>query len=330
MKHKRIGHGLLCLCLCAALALSGCRLAREDGQEQTKERLIGVLITAEYLDLFDVDAYFQDNFRLQGGEIQVDGDLSAYQGRLYAELTERQLTREETGEVTTKQEYVFPDTEGLLCIVPRMTPEGEDSYLSTMADDAVETKLNLSYTDDCDCISMDATVYMMASGLPDEIHGAAYVNPVYQSADGSVYAVSGHGVSFSAPMGVGAVYTQTLSERTESIVDGERRAEETSIAVHLGCMARPERITVRQMDGQSRCLVRADYEPGTLPEMLVPQDGTEYVLVETVSSGENGEPGVSREIYEAQDDLFYTYYAREDGFLVRRSTQLLWPEASPE
>lgn len=331
MRIKRSACALLCLCLCAAMALSGCRLAREDGQGQASDRLIGVLITAEWLDLFDADAWLQDNVDtgawLQnggGGEIVADGDTSAYQGRLYAELTERTLTNEETGETLTGQEYRFPDTEGLVCIVPRILPENGEDYLSAVADDAAECSVHLAYTDDGDEINLDVTVYLTVNGDPDEIH-AAYINPVYQAADGSVYAVSGQGVSFSAPMSAGPVFSQTLSEEKETVVDGERRQEKTKIAVHLGGMARPEQITVRQMDGQSRCLSETVYVPGTLPESLAVQNGAAYVLVETASVGEDGEPTISRELYDAQGDLFYTYYAREDGFCVRTDTQLLWP-----
>ena len=195
MRIKRSACALLCLCLCAAMALSGCRLAREDGQGQASDRLIGVLITAEWLDLFDADAWLQDNVDtgawLQnggGGVIVADGDTSAYQGRLYAELTERTLTNEETGETLTGQEYRFPDTEGLVCIVPRILPENGEDYLSAVADDAAECSVHLAYTDDGDEINLDVTVYLTVNGDPDEIH-AAYINPVYQAADGSVYTI---------------------------------------------------------------------------------------------------------------------------------------------
>ena len=47
--------------LVVVIFLSGCQLAAGDGLTVESERLIGVFITKEYLDLFDFDAYLEDN-----------------------------------------------------------------------------------------------------------------------------------------------------------------------------------------------------------------------------------------------------------------------------
>lgn len=320
MKIKKKAAALLCLCLCAVLMMSGCSLAKEDGQGQTTDRLIGVLITPEWLDVSDTDEALQ-NSGLQDGTVKDDSG----EERLYAEMTEQTTTDEETGETWTEKKYQFSDTTGLLCIAPRVTTEDGESCMISSADDAVEYSVNLLRTDDGDEMNLDVTVYLTASADPDEIR-EVYVNPVYQADDDSVYAVSGQGFSFSASVNDGSELSQTISGETEITVDGKRQQERANITVHLGVMAQPEQITVRQMDGQSQCLSETVYEPGTLPETLTVQEKTAYVLVETAAD-ENGDATVSREIYEAQDDVLYTYYAREDGFCVRTETQLLWPGA---
>ena len=55
----------------------------------SKDRLIGVFITTEHLDLFDFESYFQDNANkvMSGGEIS-SSDSAPYQGKLYAILVD--------------------------------------------------------------------------------------------------------------------------------------------------------------------------------------------------------------------------------------------------
>lgn len=61
----------------------------ENSDSASKDRLIGVFITTEHLDLFDFESYFQDNANkvLSGGEIS-SSDSAPFQGRLYATKSE--------------------------------------------------------------------------------------------------------------------------------------------------------------------------------------------------------------------------------------------------
>lgn len=79
----RKGAALLCLLL--ATMLTGCQLARPETVAEV-DRLIGVYVTLEPLDLFDFEAYFNDHAKellAGGGEIGPE-DAAAYGGRLYA------------------------------------------------------------------------------------------------------------------------------------------------------------------------------------------------------------------------------------------------------
>lgn len=71
-------------------------------------RMIGVFVTTEPLDLFDIEGYFNDNAEkiLSGGEIS-ESISEKYQDRLYATLVEKSYTNEETGEIAVIKEYVF-------------------------------------------------------------------------------------------------------------------------------------------------------------------------------------------------------------------------------
>ena len=75
MKDKIIA---ICLALIICLGLCGCQLALPEGQETGRDRLIGCFITTEHLDLFDFEAYFNDNAHklVSGGEINLEEDTS--------------------------------------------------------------------------------------------------------------------------------------------------------------------------------------------------------------------------------------------------------------
>jgi hypothetical protein len=125
---------IVAICLAALLLsmLPGCQLAREDaGTNASEDRLIGVFLTTEYLDLFDFEGYLNDNIgSLSGGDIKLDGTTEEYQGKLYAELSPRTLTNTETGEEVVTKEYVFPGFEGITYFSARVpaTTEQEGFY----------------------------------------------------------------------------------------------------------------------------------------------------------------------------------------------------------
>lgn len=76
----------IALILALALVLSGCSMLREDGAPAQEDRLVGIYITPEYVDTFDLEAYFEDNASSLingGGEISSQ-DAAKYSQRIYA------------------------------------------------------------------------------------------------------------------------------------------------------------------------------------------------------------------------------------------------------
>lgn len=76
----------IALILALALVLSGCSMLREDGAPAQEDRLVGIYITPEYVDTFDLEAYFEDNASSLingGGEISRE-DSAKYSQRIYA------------------------------------------------------------------------------------------------------------------------------------------------------------------------------------------------------------------------------------------------------
>ena len=97
---------LLAILTAIAALLCGCSLARSDmdASAASRDRLIGVYITTEYIDLFDLEGYIGANASaLSGGSIG-EADAAQYNGRLYAELVD--------------ERYVFPGVDGFACELP--------------------------------------------------------------------------------------------------------------------------------------------------------------------------------------------------------------------
>jgi len=95
-------------CVFMLFAFSSCQLAREDmGASAGGDKLAGVFITAEYIDLFDMEGYLNDNLKsFQGGTVIAGGNTQKYQGRLYATVTKKALGGEGTGETTGTDEFM--------------------------------------------------------------------------------------------------------------------------------------------------------------------------------------------------------------------------------
>ncbi len=321
MKNKRIAAAVLVLAL--MLSLSACRLAREDGGEiKSKDRLIGVFVTMEYLDLFDFEAYMNDNVGsfTHSGEIFVDG--SQYQGRLYAALKPKILTNSDTGETTQIQEYVFEGIEGVPYFAATIPETAADySSIGTNSGGAVsDGHMGLHCSDEEDMLTLDGTIYVSQGQ-----NSSYYVNPVYQSVDGSVYAVSGSGYLSSDDQGEGTVFTKTLEETTTVTENRKSKKESSSIKISLAVLYAPKEIVVLQMDADSAVLARESYDPGTLPDKLSPEPGTAYILVETHKRDSEGKIRVSRVLFDRSTESMQSFYARADGVCIKQWTALAWP-----
>lgn len=314
---------VLILVLAFTFGLTGFSLAQPDAAEAIeKDRLVGVFVTTEYLDLFDMESYFNNNIgrMTTGGDVTIDGDNAKYQGRLYATLLDRSLTNEDTGETVTSQEYIFEDVEGISYFWCTISDKN-GSYNSVSGGEALsDGHTSISTTDNGEDISLDATIYV----APTASHATFYMNPVYQSADGRVYAMSGSGISFSGDSSEGVNFSQSLDAATTVMENGETNTYSISVKINISVMYPPQRIFVLQFDSDGGILSRDEYLPGKLPETITPERGCSYIVMEAhKASPESGEV-VARTLYQADDDTLESFYLREDSICVKQYTALSW------
>ncbi len=323
MMNKR-SIAIISLVILMILALAGCQLAQPDtGTAAGEDRLIGVLVTTEYLDLFDTEAYLNDHLTIRSnGEINIDGDRSKYQGRLYAKLVKMTHTNDDAGEKFETKQYAFTDMKGFSYFVTKIpSTEEHSNYTATSSDDSFsdgKTAINAGETNYS--LSLEGTLFVSAL----EGERTYYFNPVYQCDDGSVYATTGSGLSSSADQGDGATMSQTMESKLTTTVNGQTKEYNTSIKITIQVMNPPGKIVVYQMDQNNAILARTEYAPGKLPKTIASDQNTEYILVETHTAGPEGKAQVSRTLFEKGKQSLDTFYCREDGVCVKQWTQLDW------
>lgn len=311
-----------CLLLAAFLlgAAGVIRLADAAAPESLDaDRLIGVLITSEYLDLLDEEQFLNDHLGLlvEGGQIS-EGETAKYQGRLYADLTETLHTDEETGEFFVGKEYVFGGVDGIRLIAPQIADEA-GSYSGTTVDEGIsDASVSFLSTDTGEQILLKGTIYVASGSGLDRF----YFNPVYQEPGGRVYVVSGHGVFWDRQEIPGASWTTKLSENREaSTDDGAGSSSGTEVEVTVQLVGSPESTALLQFGGGHALLDKTAYQPGALPERLDILPDTEYILLETTSS-----EGISRTLFQREDAYAYAFYCRDDGICIKQSCQIGWDD----
>lgn len=312
---KRIKQLALCALL-PVLLLSGCRLAKPEAAEAAEnDRLIGVFVTWEHLDLFDFGSYLGDNVNkiMQGGEISQE-ESQRYSGRIYAVLKTETLTAED-GSQQIHGEYVFEDIEGVAFFMPYITLSENESYWAATSSPALSgTKVAVGSQNE-----LEGTIYVTPQGPR-----AMYPNPVYQEPGGNVYVTTGTGMSHGGDFGEGTAFTQTISETHTVTENGEEIKEGTSIKITLAVRNPPRWVTFIQMSGDNTPLFsRGRYDSGLLPEAVEFGPETAYVIAETRSDSPEDEK-ISREILTAGDSWFSTLVPRADGVLEGRGVSLVW------
>jgi len=300
--------------------IAGFTLAHSGADEFAgRDKLVGVLVTTEHLDLFDFESYLNDNAGKVFGELKPDGDFSKYQGRLYATLVERSLTNEYSGETFTTHEYDFEGVKGFPYFMYSYTDEN-GSYNGSTGDEAIaDGHVSISETDSGESVSLEGTIYV----APSNDIVLFFVNPVCQTPDGRIYAVSGSGVSFESG-GSGVAVSQTLNETTTVSKNGKAYTYNTSVKISFSEMPHPRRIALVQYNPDGQILSRDEYLPGTLPKSISPKPDCSYIILETYSTAPDSAETVARSLYQRSDGMLESFYRRDDGICIKQYTALDW------
>ena len=291
---------------------------REDSQRDDGQ-FIGVFITTEHLDLFDFEGYINDNAnKLINGGSNIIEDNKKYQGRMYATLTNQTLTSEESREAISVKDYVFEGIEGMAFFAA--TVNGEHPYTTTGAHDGIsDVIVNMASNNEGKTVKLGGTVYITpAIGIK-----TFYVNPVYQSKDGSVYVTTGNGFS-NGGVSDGSSFSTSLDKSYEVTEKGKTKKNGTSAKITFQVITPPDTIEVIQMASNHTVILRKEYTPENMPESITPEKSTAYLVVEERNETKVESKVVGRNIYQRSDETLSTFLSREDGVCIKQNTVLKW------
>lgn len=299
------------LIIALMLSLCGCQLAKgeelvESGYDVT-DKLIGVFVTEEHLNLFDMEAYLEDNLNIimSGKELSAS-EQAEYEGRIYATPQGYLENGEPDGYFT------FEGLEGYAYFVPLVETENEETSVTNCDSCFSDLHTGVYMKDDnVTEYAVEATMH----AVDDLEYYSFFLNPVYQDENGNVYLMAGTGISSESLWHM----SKSFSTEMKTTVDGVETTERYSIKINFKGVPRPETIAILQMDGDSNVLHREEFAPGTLPAQMDPVEGAEYIIVETINENE-----VVREIVSQEERWMHTYDPQENGICERQETELLW------
>jgi len=337
------------LCLTAILLLTcGCSLAQPAPETEalSGDQLVGVVVTTEYLDLFDMEAWLNDNIdQLNiGGTTQISGDTAKYEGRIYTRAIETP-SKGSDGSTRILHTWEFPESletiMGGMFICPTVTdPKSGEQYTSSISNGAVsDAHTHVKSTDYGDSIELSCTVYFdpysiltetltdAASGVEME-HIAFYTNPVYQTPDGDVYVTSGMGNSYSVEKELGMDSfrsSSTLTDSKSETVNGKTTSLENKITVTFQGVRMAQSIAVLEMNAQNKLLRTKTYTPENFPTEIAAGEDAAYIIVETVSVDTENNETVSRQICSADhpDETFDIFVPANNGFAIKQTTKVV-------
>lgn len=293
-----------------------------DAQAAQEDRLIGVLVTLDYLDEMDLE--------LTPG--QAAGPDGMYRSRLPATLIQEEHPSADGGTVMMPA-YAFEGVEGLELYAPTVEIRGEARHTSRVSPGYGDVKLGYHDKEGGTDLSLEGTLWL-AKGGPEFL----VLNPVYQTASGEVYALAGDSVGFSgmegSPIDSSFAIKQNHTWQSKGSVrlqDSLASQEETAgmytttVEVHFRSLQLPETYAIIQFDADNAVLSRETYAPGEMPESIETLPGAAWLVLEGCAANK-GTMDASRTLYQRGDSLLTSYAPRADGLCAPVSSGIRWGE----
>lgn len=300
------------LIITMVFGLTGCQLARENMGEKRSDKLIGIYVSYGSIDLSDAEGYLKDNVNGMNGEVIID-DSNQYQERMYA-------TRK--GEKYTETEFIFEDVEGIGMFSPTVRgPYNNESYTFVSGGDYIsDADENISSGENENGVKLKGTIYVLPKTMEESLH----FNPVYQTEDGMVYLMVGSGVLGNEENGEGQAWTHSLNEKITVNENGKQMTYTADIEVTVETMNKTDNISVIQMDKYSNVLKRNDYKPEDVPKEILPENETDYIILECSKLENNDEIKIERTVFSKSDDELWYFLTEDNKAFKKHYTNILW------
>ena len=285
--------------LAVSLAFGGCALAREELENPMKDRLVGVYLTKEYLEMEEpkIGMNWKGELYLEDSQTQIEGIL---------------------GDLSDESLLHFEGVEGYGIYGIRMHSESDSSVFSS---DEIFADIHLTLEDNGEKI--EAVVYVGENGPR-----VVYFNPIYQREDGTVYLRQGTGLSWDGFV-EGAAMSQSMKESVSEGVKGEETVKTFECAIEIRQSTEPRTTELLFLDGENKVLERR--EESRIREILekdegrleVPQ-GTEYLLLVQSGKAQGQEAEEKRSLCNRGEEHLEFVLPGTDGCLEAVQLQILW------
>lgn len=338
----------------AAGATGAVRLADQAGGNGTVgDRVVGVFITREYLDVSDDEmmVLIQEQIMKNDSVNEYVIDMNSTDYRIYAK-------RVEGSSEDPAPSFYFEGIRGVLfCSIP-VTEESGNTYMHSYIGNSEEEDESKQYisiqghfshnvSDEGTFVTLEATVYALNKEdatltnlipVEESIPGLEAIEvmseseenmyclyTVYQTVTGELYIRKGDYVPIHPSMyrfGSG-----TISQAWENTVTvgGKKESDRLEVKITFEGVDAPEKYIIIEADQEHGIVKREEFVPGTLPETLVPQDKTAYIIVETYTTDPSGNPLIERRIIQPEDKTqLFTTFCVEYQTLCSMTTQIEW------
>lgn len=309
-------------------------LAKEPNVKSSGDRLIGVFVTKDYVDTFNVEAYINDNpdILLSRETSVVLDDFPNYHDRIYAVKTNP------AGE---NHDYYFEGFEGIRCFTvslntPRPVPDSptgeiDENYMTHISISDAECSSSRHYEDKdsedgannpqlCES-ELNCFIYAFPTGDDSTIE--MYCNPVYQDKDGQVYMTGGQCIATANDeSSIGMTLKSTMTEKyEETSSSGESSKEEIAVNVELKIVSPTINYVFSQYDSEGKLINNESFTSKDMPsEIKLLRDCDYAVVTETTKSGQT-----KRTLVDKENSRFFYYVASESSFADSKTCEFIWP-----
>ena len=315
MKIRKLAVSILLMSI-VAMQLAGCQLAKTpvSGGNAVEDRLVGVFITTDYIDLFNAEEYFVD--KMNGKDV----DMEDYRGRLYATPVGTELiTNSHTGESEELvTEYEFEGVEGIKYIAIHEEDVAGMGYSSSCFDAPLAWTKESTGVHDYDThseygLKLESELFLSKTGM------MLHINPIYKTAEGDIYAVNGSSCVVNTG---GEGYS--FNNKSVRTVNGFEETYSSTVSVAMTLVDTSEEMTFIFMDADSKEVSRATYKSSEMPDDIKMVNGAEYIIVESAGTDEDGNAIIVRNLYDKKNNKIPSYRDRGDGICIKRLSEVVW------
>ena len=285
----------------------------EQGTAET-DRLIGVLITEDSIESFDMETYLQNNLSELVNQKEISmPEIPADAQRLYATNTLKDVN---------SLDFSFEGIKGIRFFSCYIDPEGNgDGYWTSGADEGCsDSHWGFKETEDSSRIEGECTIFSTMSSHEKMF----FVNPMYQTTDGRIYVIPGGGEVFSRDIAFYTTSSRTLNEKRTMTINGETKTFEAEIKINFSFINPPSSVTLLQYDEENLVIAEQIIKADSIPEEIIPLKNAQYLIIESVVSTPDGTETTERQLLQRKDNYAKVFSVREDDIIVQHSIELKW------